>query len=284
MGYYNWRLTGNPLLLHHVLNTRTYHTTGLFLWDQKKPEMHYRNQQFEDFYNGWERDNYDNTWADAWRVTSEKLQRCAITYFWTGELLALPAIPFLFRDRKMRLLIVTFLLVTAGVLGVIWSNAHYAAPLICVIFALTVQAIRHLRTMRIGVRPVGLALSRAIVLLLALSTGLYVSFRVCSPLRWTCQGDPSRAAVVSKLEHTPGKHLIMVRYEKDDHNIHDEWVYNGAEIDNARVLWARELDAEQNAKLFAYFKDRKVWLVTPDTDNTYLEPYTPQGTQEADSK
>jgi hypothetical protein len=46
MGYYNWRLTGNPLLLPHVLNTRMYHTTGLFLWDHKKPEMHYRNKQF----------------------------------------------------------------------------------------------------------------------------------------------------------------------------------------------------------------------------------------------
>ena len=50
----------------------------------------------------------------------------------------------------------------------------------------------------------------------------------------------------------------MVRYEKDNHNIHDDWVYNGAEIDNAKVLWARDLDAEQNAKLFAYFKDRKI--------------------------
>ena len=27
----------------------------------------------------------------------------------------------------------------------------------------------------------------------------------------------------------------------------------------------------------SYFKDRKIWLVTPDTDNTYLEPYTPPG-------
>src|SRR5467141_271748 len=172
MGYYNWRLTGNPLLLPHVLNTRTYHTTGLFLWDHKKPEMHYRNPQFEDFYNGWERDNYDNTWADIVRVSEEKLIRCGTTYFWVGEVLALPAIPFLFRNRKTRLLLVTFLLVTVGVFAVIWSNAHYAAPLTCIIFALAVQTIRHLRTMRIGHRLVGLALSRAIVLLLVLDTGI----------------------------------------------------------------------------------------------------------------
>jgi len=277
MGCYNWRLTGSPLLMPHVLNARTYHTAGLFLWDHKKPAMHYRNQQFEDFYNGWERENYDNTWADMARVSKEKLIRCGLTYFWCGELLLLPALPFLFRDRKMRLLFATFALVTAGVFAVIWSNAHYAAPLTCVILALTVQAIRHLRTMRVGQRPVGVALSRAIVLLLVLDTGINTFRGMCDPLLWPCQGDPSRTAISEKLAHTPGKHLILVRYEKDDHNIHDEWVYNGAEIDNAKVLWARELDPQQNAKLFAYFNDRKLWLVTPDTDNTYLEPYTPPG-------
>jgi hypothetical protein len=175
------------------------------------------------------------------------------------------------------LLIATFALVTAGVFAVIWSNAHYAAPLTCVILALTVQAIRHLRTMRVGQRPVGVALSRAIVLLLVLDTGINTFRGMCDPLLWPCQGDPSRTAISEKLAHTPGRHLILVRYEKDDHNIHDEWVYNGAEIDNAKVLWARELDPQQNAKLFAYFNDRKLWLVTPDTDNTYLEPYTPPG-------
>ncbi|HXN50941.1 MAG TPA: hypothetical protein VN943_03315 [Candidatus Acidoferrum sp.] len=283
MGYYNWRLSGNALLMPHVLNTRAYHTTGLFLWDHKEPEIHYRNQQFEDFYNGWERENYDNTWADVVRVSTEKLGRCAITYFWVGELLALPAIPFLFRDRKTRLLIVTFLLVTVGVFAVIWSNAHYAAPVTCVILALTAQAIRHLRTMRIGHRPVGVALSRAIVLMLVLDTGINTFRGTCDPLLWPCQGDPSRAAIAEELQHSPGKHLIMVRYDKDDHNIHDEWVYNGAEIDNAKVLWARDLNLEQNAKLLAYFKDRKIWLVTPDSDNTYLEPYTPPGAPENDS-
>jgi hypothetical protein len=285
MGYYNWRLTGNPLLLPHVLNTRVYHTTGLFLWDHKGPEMHYCNAQFEEFYNGWARDNYENTWQDVVRVTREKVVRYGLTYFWIGALLALPALPALFRDRKMRLLLATFLLVTAAALVVIWSNAHYAAPLTCLVFALIVQAMRYLRTFRIKAGPVGIALSRAIVFLLVLDTGINTARGICDPLLWPCQGDPSRTAVISKLEHTPGKHLVMVRYEPDNHNIHDEWVYNGAEIDTAKVLWARELDPQQNAKLFAYFKDRKIWLVTPDTDNTYLEPYTPPTTElKADSK
>lgn len=277
MGYYNWRLTGNALLFPHILNSRTYQTMGLFLWDHPKPPMQYNNQQFEDFYNGWEREDYQNTWADVWRVTEEKLTRSGSTYFWWGALLLLPGLPFVIRERRMRVPLLALLLVSAGYFAPIWSFPHYAAPVTCVIFLLLIQAIRHLRIMRLGGRPIGAALSCAVVFLLAGEIGVRASNYSCDPLEWTCQGDPSRAAVQERLSHTPGKHLILVRYE-EDHNIHDEWVYNGAEIDSAKVLWARELDAEQNAKLLAYFKDRHVWLVEPDKDNTELVPYTPLGT------
>jgi hypothetical protein len=273
IGYYNWRLTGNALLFPHALNSRTYRTMGLYLWDHPKEPLQYHNQQFEDFYNGWEREDYRNSWEDVWKVSAEKLTRSGSTYFWWGALLLLPVSPFVFFDRKMRLPMLIFPMGTAGFLVLIWSMPHYAATLTCVIFLLLVQAIRHLRTIRLGGRPLGLALSWAIVCLLATEVGFSVRSHVCDPLEWTCQGDPSRAAIGEKLSNTAGKHLIMVRYE-EDHNLHDEWVYNGAEIDTAKVLWARELDSAQNAKLFAYFKDRQIWLVEPDTDNTELIPYS----------
>jgi hypothetical protein len=281
-GYYNWRLTGHPLLMPHVLNARLYQTAPLFLWQHPEPEIEYRNQQFDDFYNGWERENYHTNRTDALRVSWEKIFRCGVTYFWPGFLLAIPGLPFVLRDRKMRLPWISVAVGTVGVFVVVWSNAHYAAPLTCVVYLLIVQAIRHIRLMRVSSRTVGLALSRAVVLTLALDTLLNAGRGICDPLLWPCEGDPSRAAIADKLTHTPGKHLIVVRYS-DDHNIHDEWVFNGAEIDRAKVLWARELDPQQNARLFAYFKDRTIWLVTPDTDNTYLEPYTPPGSPPASS-
>src|SRR6202000_3283767 len=195
-------------------------------------------------------------------------------YFWAGLALALPGVPYTLRDRKMRFPLVVLALVSIGVFIVVWSAAHYAAPITCVLLLLIVQSMRHLRTMRWKGRPIGIALSRVVVLCLAFDAVFYVAHGVCDPLFWPCEGDPSRTAIEKQLEHTPGKHLIMVRYT-EDHNIHDDWVYNGAEIDGAKVLWARELDPEQNAKLLDYFKDRKIWLVTPDTDNTYLAPYAP---------
>jgi hypothetical protein len=273
MGYYNFRLTGNALLLPHVLNTRTYHSAQPFLWQEPLPALHYRNQQFEEFYNAWERENYHRGVADAARVTWEKIFRGGVNYFWMGLLLALPGIPFALRDRKMRFPIVVLAIGLAGVSVVVWSAAHYAAPITCVLFLLIVQAVRHLRTMRWRGESVGSALCRALVICLMLDVGLNAVRGICDPLFWPCEGDSSRAVIAQKLEKTPGKHLILVRYNDDEHNIHDDWVYNGAEIDGAKVLWARELDAEQNAKLLEYFKDRRIWLVTPDTDNTYLAPY-----------
>jgi hypothetical protein len=272
MGYYNWRLTGSAARFPYVLNARTYESAGLFLWDHPRAPVHYNNQQFEDFYNGWELENYDNSWHDVWKVTTEKVTRSASTYFWWGALLLLPGLPFVFFDRKMRLPLIIFLLVTAGFFTVIWSMPHYAAPMTCVIFLLLVQSIRHLSAMKLAGRPFGTALACAAVLLLALDTALAAAHGVCDPLKWTCQGDPSRAAIAEKLSHTPGKHLIIVRYD-EDHNIHDDWVANGADIDGAKVLWARETNPQQDARLLAYFKDRQIWLVEPDKDNTELIPY-----------
>jgi hypothetical protein len=272
MGYYNWRLTGNAALFPYTLNARTYESAGLFLWDHPREPLHYNNRQFEDFYNGWELDNYNNSLPDIWKVTAEKLTRSASTYFWWGAILLLPGLPFVFRDRKMRLPLAVFFLVAAGFFTVIWSMPHYAAPMTAVIFLLLVQAIRHLRTMQLVGRPIGKALSRAVVVLLSLDAVLAVAHGICDPLRWACEGDPSRAAIIEKLSQTPEKHLIIVRYG-EDHNVHDDWVFNGADIDGAKVLWARETNPQQDARLFTYFKDRKTWLIEPEVDNTELLPY-----------
>src|ERR1700682_121182 len=283
IGYYNSRLTGNAFLMPHALRTHTYHSSALFVWEESRPPLHYTNQQFEDFYNGWERENYRHTWNDVWRVSKEKISRGAHTFFWWGAVLLAPGMPFVLRNKKMRLLLATIFIGALGVFAGICSFAHYAAPFTCVIVALLVQSIRHLRTVTVANWPLGRWLSRAAMLLLVIETIAYPARHQCDPLAWTCQGEPSRAAIQNHLSHEPGKHLIIVRYEPD-HNIHDEWVYNGADIDAAKVLWARELDEPQNAKLLAYFKDRNVWLAEPDTDNTELIPYSPPDPSEKDER
>ena len=281
IGYYDWRLTGHPLLMPHVLNTRTYHTTPLFLWGHNQPPLHYNNQQFEEFYNVWERGDYHRSWRGAAIVLAQKIARLGVEFLWPGTLFLLPALPFAFRDRRMRLLVVTLVICLAGVFVVIWSAPHYAAPVTCILYGLLAQAVRHLRLMHWKGRPLGMAFSRALVLLAVLGTGIHVALRQCDPMWWTCTGDPSRITVMKELEKLPGKHLVVVRYGRH-HNIHDEWVYNGADIDGSKIVWARELSPQQNARLVAYFNDRRFWLVEPDVNNTKILPYTPPLNASAD--
>jgi len=132
----------------------------------------------------------------------------------------------------------------------------------CLVFALIVQSLRYLRTMGTSRFAWGKALARAAVLVLVVDTAMAAADSECDPLFWTCTGDKSRILVFEKLQAEPGKHLVMVRYNEDDLSVHDEWVYNSADIDKSKIVWARELEKTQNEKLFAYFKDRKIWLAT----------------------
>jgi hypothetical protein len=274
MSFYNWQLTGNPLLFPNALNVRTYHTAPMFLFQVSKPEIHYHNQQFEDFYNGWEREEYDHSWQSVKCLSWLKSVRFFSAFAWWGMLLASPALFFVIRDRRMCLAWVTFGFVAVATYLIVWSNAHYAAPVTCLLILLYLQSLRYLRLMRWKRWRWGAIFARTSVLLLLVDTAGAVVRKDCDTFSWTCQGDVSRLTIQRKLEALPGKHLVMVRYT-EDHNIHDDWVYNGAEIDSAKVVWAREINPEQDAKLLKYFGDRKVWLVTPDTDNTFLEPYMP---------
>ena len=81
-----------------------------------------------------------------------------------------------------------------------------------------------------------------------------------------------RAQMIKELESLPGQHLVMVRY-KPGHDFHTEWVYNQADIDSARVVWAREIDPQADEELLNYFKGRTVWLLEADEKEPRLKTY-----------
>jgi hypothetical protein len=61
--------------------------------------------------------------------------------------------------------------------------------------------------------------------------------------------------------------LILVKYGPN-HLYDHEWVYNEADIDGSKVIWARAMEITEDCKLVEYFNDRKVWSLTIDHDQS----------------
>jgi hypothetical protein len=81
-----------------------------------------------------------------------------------------------------------------------------------------------------------------------------------------------RPKLVEWLEHNGGSHLVLVRYG-ESHILGEEWVYNSADIDRSPVVWARDMGTQKNVELLSYYRQRKVWLLMPDSSVARLLPY-----------
>ena len=92
----------------------------------------------------------------------------------------------------------------------------------------------------------------------------------------TPAGNVGRARVLASLSAMDGRQLAIVRYGAGHNAIMNEWVYNRADIDGSKVVWAREMDAAENRELLKYFRDRRVWLVEADETPPRVSPYPVQ--------
>jgi len=269
MARYNWRVTGDAFLPPYAYDAGLHDRAAMFLWQAPKPPIHYDNAELENFYNQYERLAYDRSWTSFKSVFRDKWEHCSPAFLWPACWLLVPGIFFLYRDARFRLLLLTLLAVLFGYALVVWPGPHYIAPSAAIIFAVLAQSIRHLRTVRIFGRPVGAALSRALLLALAFDVSLLVAQRLGDPQGWGGWGLSDRADLLHDLESKPGKHVVLVRYGPE-HSVHEEWVFNTADIDGSKVIWARDLPGELNDQLLRYYPDRTIWLATPDDNEVSL--------------
>jgi len=283
MGYYYWRVTGNPFRMPYQVDRDQYAPAGIFLWEQPRPTAAYRNQQMREFYAGWELTKFMEAKSPLGFVKNGVGKIGAFWLFFLGPALTLPLLflPRIARDRRMRPLMIIGAVFVVGLGLNTWFYAHYAAPITGLIYAIVLQGLRHLRVWRWHGQPSGLLLARGIpALCLAMAL-----LRVCAqplgfymppdwPMTWyyTRPGNTDRVRVQARLEQEPGRQLAIVRY-KPGHNFFEEWVYNRADIDGAKVVWARELDDASNRDLIRYFHDRKVWLVETGSEPATVRAY-----------
>ncbi|HEX5708380.1 MAG TPA: hypothetical protein VFX96_13840 [Pyrinomonadaceae bacterium] len=281
--FYFWRVTGDPVRMPYQVNRETYAVAKHFPWQEPRAEPVYRNVEMRTFYLQWE--------ADAYKGARRGFARSAVVYvarsawrvadaaggYLLGPLLVWPLLflPLVvLRDRRARFLAFACALTLTGLALEVWFSLHYAAPMTAALYGLSVQGLRHLHARRRGrLRHAGRLFARTLLILYALIFAAGLAARqspycVLPEWPWGICGRTSgegreRARVLKFLESQEGGHVALVRYVPE-HNIHDEWVYNEADIDGARVVWARDLGPEETDRLLEHFRARRVWIVEPD--------------------
>jgi len=283
--YYNHRVFGDAFTLPYQVNRATYASAPVFLWQRPRPEPVYRYKVMREFYTGWELGDFRYARTLAGFAHNEALKLGTVLFFFFGLALFPPLIMLLraLRDRRVRFLIAAGIFYAAGLSLNAWLFPHYAAPLTCALYAILLQAMRHLRVWRPGRQPVGLALVRIIPIVCLVMAGIraYAGPLQLSIPRWPTMwygteplGLP-RAHVQAELESYPGTQLAIVRYATG-HSPFDDWVYNAADIDRSKVVWAREPETQSSRELLEYFHGRRVWLVEPDSRPPRISPYRGQ--------
>jgi hypothetical protein len=205
-------------------------------------------------------------------------------FFFAPLYLALPFFLPLLRQSRFRWVALTCLLFSLGTNFYPYFYAHYIAALTCLFVLIAVASLEQLSHITIRGYPTGAQAARAIVFLgLAHFTfwyGLHLAGKEAFAVAawrfesWdtTNYGDPEgRIAIRHRLSETQGDQLVFVRYTPQ-HAL-KEWVFNAADIDHSRVVWARDLGAVENEKLLRYYPARTPWLLEPDARPLRLVPY-----------
>ncbi len=291
MGYYFWRVTGSPFRIPYQVNIATYRLV-YFPWQKLGPPAKYNHEVMREFYQGAPVAGQYSL-AHLHPLRTFLLKPVPFWFFYFGPVLTLPFLAWFaiksrgrFRwpmSRKSRFLLLVCGATFVGVvLPIYLPPAHYSAALTGAVYALLLQAIRSMRLWRPDGRPAGRFLVRAVpVICFAL-----LPLRAAAPLlhiplaptvihTWysTDFHNLDRARVLAQLREAPGRHLVIARYQPD-HEVLEEWVYNEADIDGSKVVWARDMGAAKNRELIDYFKDRRVWLVEPDEKPVRLTAYS----------
>jgi len=275
-GYYYHRVTGSPFRTGYQVNRTIYSRAAYFLWQKPGPVRVYDHRVMQDFYDR-EYDYYEvNRSLPGFLIHAGS----KISWFWRfflGPALSIPllAFPWILADRRMRFPLFALGVFLVGLALDNFFSPHYFAPASALLYLILVQSMRHLRFWRWHGKTLGGELIRAVPMICCAMALLRVSAVVAHaqiepPYP---RGNLQRANIASHLEGLPGRQLVIVRYSSN-HDAHGEWVYNNADIDGSKVVWARDMGDSGNEELLRYFKNRQVWLLQPDQSPPKLAAYS----------
>jgi hypothetical protein len=303
MGYYNYRVTGDPLQMPYSLVDKQYGTWSPFLWSRhSRPMPKFDHEIFRAFSLRFE--TPENQF-DRHHIVLQHVANLIDFYrFFLGFSLLLCTLissPRLVRDRRLRVPLFLLLLFYLGLSVEVNVYPHYFAPATVLVFLIATAAVQDVSS-RFSPGKIRLVAACSLFLIIA----VFDVRRVIDPATRGCPhidlaGQPTevgsgtaptdygssptvgahpitvqalfierRGQVLTFLQKQLGQHLVLVRYGPR-HIVHNEWVYNDANIDHSRIVWAHAMPGGKDDELLRYYPDRRVWILD-DNGEVALRP------------
>ena len=291
-GYYFWRVTGSPFRMPQQVDRDTYAAAPYFLWESPRPAPVYKQEAFRELYINYELGLYEQTRSAGSLIAFWILRALSVWFFYLGPVLTLPlvlaiaSVPYGLSWARLswqtRFPFLAGAVSIAGLAVEVFFSPHYAAPMVGLIYIAIVMSMARLRAWRWRSKPVGVLLTRAVpvicllmLVLRAAEPGIFVK-----PGEFFTWYDAStvvtdRAKIQEQLDGYAGKHLVLVHYRPNTPSALN-WVYNEADIDDSKIVWAWDMGASDNQELIDYFKDRDVWELEATANSPEFSPYRPQ--------
>jgi hypothetical protein len=268
---FNHACTSKYTKLPYLEHEDQYGGTPLFLIQHdiiRSDTFHYQHDEFRRFHQRMKRWHTDQRqtflFTGIYRYKFETIWLYSLGLLWPLLLIALNT---LWGYRRCRPLLITVILSMAcHILLTTWVLPHYMGPYlpawgILLTFALILcwkdasPLIRQL----------------ALVLLAACAVQFFYERSIEAfgkKMPWMEQ----RQQLRQQLEQQPGQHLVLVKYGAE-HDVGEEWVYNGADLAGQRVLWARSMGNEKDRELMRQYPNRTYWLLKVTGEKVELVLY-----------
>lgn len=284
----NRQVTGSWTVFPYSLSQYQYGVpTSLTFQANPAPHLPLTAQQQLDYRM---QTSFRPTGGESLRTYFERLEyRVRFYRFYLLPPLYLALIAFLPSLRRYRY---AWVAITLGIfaLGTNFFPAfqyHYIAAATCLFVLVSVTGLARIEQITFGGRAAGAEAAFVLCFLCVAHFvfwyGLHVfdtgglSQAVRSYETWNDinHANPQRRIAVDRqLQEVSGDLLVIVRYAPQ-HRFQEEWVWNRAGIDSARVVWARDLGPEENRQLLDYYRTRTAILFEPDARPMRFTRYQP---------
>jgi hypothetical protein len=277
LGYYNRALTGSAVRLPYLVYASQYDTVPLFWILPLRAEPAYSHPRLAAMHgwNGWATESYKFFRQPWWRGVFRGAKASVHLVYRILDPFALLVLllPVPWREPRFLKLGAIVAICILTLTFETWHFLHYAAPAITAFLLMTAIWIQHTWSLRICKMPIGSLLVMLVLLYPAVKslTGRNAGVGSNEAAVWTKSDDwpYRRAEMIQTLQHREKRQLVFVRYPSPEWDVGVEWVYNGADIDGQRVVFAHDLGSDENAKLLEYYRDREAWLVNVKTEKEY---------------